>query len=76
MKIETEFNIEDTVYVMMFNDIYKTEVVKIEVHVDEDNASTKYWLSAGDMWHKDKDLFRTKESLITDWLEKNKVDDQ
>ena len=75
MKIETEFNIEDTVYVMMFNDIYKTEVVKIEVHVDEDNASTKYWLSAGDMWHKDKDLFRTKESLIANWLEKHTGDD-
>ncbi len=73
MEIVTEFNIGDTVYVMMFNSIYNPEVVKIEMHVDEEATSVLYWLSAGDMWHKGKDLFRDRQTLAKDWLEKNQV---
>jgi len=78
MRAETEFDVNDEVFIIDNGEIIETSVEKIEIKCSNDGVSprgtkieTYYWLRRGRVWMKDFRMFRTREGVAERWLEDN-----
>jgi len=62
MKIETKFNVEDSVYFIQYDQIRTGKIIKIEIVVKNDIMLIHYLI--GGCWRDEDKIYKTKEDII------------
>lgn len=68
MKIETKFNIDDEVFFLSNNKLYKNKILSINIYVKCEKTHIEYWMELSKeitrQYVKEEEVFATKEDLL------------
>jgi len=72
MKIETKFNVGDTVYYLSVK-IQEAVINSIELNVDNAEEISVTYCSCGGNYFDEKELFTTPKEAAEQWLKNNSI---
>ena len=64
MEVQTKFNINDTVWVVVDNKVTQRRITGIEISVENPSKPEIIYATIGDIKYPEQDVFKTKQELI------------
>ena len=64
MEIQTKFNSNDTVWVVVDNKVTQRRITGIEISVEDPTLPKITYATIGDIKYPEQDVFKTKQELI------------
>lgn len=64
MEVQTKFNINDTVWVVVDNKVTQRRITGVEICVEDSALPKITYTTIGDIKYPEQDVFKTKQELI------------
>ena len=64
MEVQTKFNINDTVWVVVDNKVTQRRITGIEISVEDPSLPKITYATISDIKYPEQDVFKTKQELI------------